>query len=115
MEKINFNYIKGDTYARGITIEGLDVPINQMYFTVKERSSDRNYVLQKKLSYGIIADEENPNRYVLLIDADDTNDLKTNFNYVFDIQIVTDTFKKTIVGGNLKLEDWDITAKRNEV
>jgi hypothetical protein len=25
------------------------------------------------------------------------------------------TVKKTIVGGNLRLDDWDITSKRNEV
>lgn len=115
MEKINFNYIKGDTYARGFRIEGLDVPIKQVYFTVKERSSDKNYVLQKTLDNGITQDEEIPNRYVLLIAADDTNDFKTNYDYVFDIQIVSDLFKKTIIGGNFRLEDWDITSKVNEV
>jgi hypothetical protein len=120
MEKINFNFIKGDTYTRGITIEGLEVPIEQMYFTVKENSSDRNYVLQKKLEQGITIDPDNPNRYILLIQADDTNNLKTKYNYVFDVQIVTipldeTIYKKTIIGGNFRLDDWDITAKRNEV
>ena len=88
MEKINFNFVKGDTYLRGFTIEGFDLPINQVYFTVKEKSTNKAYVIQKTLDNGIELDQYNPNRYVLTIDADDTNNMKTNFNYVFDIQIV---------------------------
>jgi hypothetical protein len=115
MEKINFNFVKGDTYSRGFTIEGFEHSINQVYFTVKEKTTDRNYVLQKRLTNGIELDPEVPNRYVLTIEADDTNNFKTNYNYVFDIQIVGETIKKTIIGGNLRLDDWDITSKVNEV
>lgn len=115
MKKINFNFVKGDTYSRGFTIDGLEIPINQVYFTVKEKSSDKNYVLQKRLTNGIEVDAENPNRYVLTIEADDTNNLKVNYDYVFDIQIVTESIKRTIIGGNLTLEDWDITSSVNEV
>jgi hypothetical protein len=103
-----------------IDFENFEQTIEQVYFTVKEKSSDKNYVLQKTLNNGIKPDPNVSNRYILAIDADDTNDLKVNFNYVFDIQIVTAamedmTVKKTIVGGNLRLDDWDITSKRNEV
>ena len=115
MEKINFNFVKGDTYSRGFTIEGFDFPITQVYFTVKEKPSDKNYVIQKVLNKGIELDPDVPNRYVLTIEADDTNKCKTNFNYVFDIQIVGESIKRTIIGGNLRLEDWDITSKENEV
>jgi len=115
MEKINFNFIKGDTYARAFRIEGFELPINQVYFTVKEKSDNKYYVFQKTLNNGIVKDTEYPNRYIIIIEADDTNDLKTNYEYVFDIQIVTSLVKRTIVGGNLILEDWDITSKRNEV
>jgi hypothetical protein len=115
MEKINFNFVKGDTYSRGFTIEGFEFPITQVYFTVKEKSTNKNYVIQKRLTKGIELDPEVPNRYVLTIDADDTNNMKTNFNYVFDIQIVGDSIKRTIIGGYLKLDDWDITSKENEV
>lgn len=113
MLRENISYVKGDTYSRGFTIEGYELPITQIYFTVKERSSDKEYVLQKTLNNGIEADTST--RYVLTIEADDTNDLKTNYQYVFDIQIVMGTTKKTIIGGYFKLEDWDITAKANEV
>lgn len=115
MEKINFKFIKGDTYSRGFTIEGFDYAINQVYFTVKSKTSDKNYVIQKTLTRGIEQDTENPKRYILTIEADDTNDLKVNYDYVFDIQIVGDSVKKTIIGGYLKLEDWNITSKENEV
>lgn len=115
MEKINFNYVKGDTYSRGFTIEGFEHSIKQVYFTVKEKSTDKNYVIQKRLTNGIELDPDTPNRYVLTIEADDTNNMKTNFNYVFDIEIVTDSIKRTIIGGYLKLDDWDITSKVNEV
>lgn len=115
MEKINFNFVKGDTYSRGFTIEGIEQPIKQVYFTVKEKSTNKNYAIQKMLTRGIEIDQETPNRYVLTIEADDTNNLKTNFNYVFDIEIVTESIKRTIIGGYLRLEDWDITSKENEV
>lgn len=115
MEKVNFNFVKGDTYTRGFTLENFELAIEQVYFTVKEKSSDKNYVLQKRLTNGIEVDTENPNRYVLTIEADDTNNLKVNYEYVFDIQIVTESIKKTIIGGNLTLEDWDITSSVNEV
>lgn len=115
MVKTNLNFVRGDTYSRGITLENLTLEIRDIYFTVKEKSSDRNYVLQKRLKRGIVKDPDNSNRYVLVIDADDTSSMKTNYNYVFDIEIITDAMKKTIVGGNLRLEDWDITHKLNEV
>ena len=115
MERINFNFVKGDTYSRGFTIEGFEQPIKQVYFTVKEKSTNKNYVIQKRLTKGIELDREIPNRYVLTIEADDTNNMKTNFNYVFDIQIVTESIKRTIIGGYLRLNDWDITSKENEV
>ena len=114
MEKVNFNFIKGDTYSRGFTID-IELPISQIYFTVKEKSTDKNYVLQKTLTKGIEQDPDIPNRYVLTIEADDTNNFKVNYDYVFDIQIVVSAVKKTIIGGYLTLDDWDITAKVNEV
>lgn len=120
MEKINFNFIKGDTYTRGFTIENFELTIEQVYFTVKEKSTDRMYVMQKTLNKGIELDPDASNRYILTIQADDTNDFKTNYDYVFDIEIVTtpvkgSVIKKTIIGGNLTLDDWDITSKVNEV
>lgn len=115
MERINFNFVKGDTYSRGFTIEGFEQPIKQVYFTVKEKSANKNYVIQKRLTKGIELDREIPNRYILTIEADDTNNMKTNFNYVFDVEIVTDSIKRTIIGGYLRLNDWDITSKENEV
>lgn len=119
MEKINFNFIKGDTYTRGFRIENFEHTIEQVYFTVKQKSSDRMYVLQKTLGNGIKLDPDVSNRYIITIDADDTNDLKVNYDYIFDVEIITapirgKAIKRTIIGGNLILNDWDITSERNE-
>lgn len=115
MEKVNFQFVKGDTYSRGFTIDGISQNIKEIYFTVKEKTSDKKYVMQKKLTHGIELDPLISNRYVLTISADDTNDMKANYNYVFDIEIITESIKKTIIGGNLILDDWDITSSVNEV
>ena len=115
MEKINFNFVKGDTFSKGFTLENFNLEIIEIYLTVKEKSSDKNFVLQKKLKQGIAKDPNKENRYVFTIEADDTNNFKVNYNYVFDIQIVTDSIKRTIIGGNIRLDDWDITSKVNEV
>lgn len=115
MEKINLSFNKGDTFSKGFTIENFPLNITQIYFTIKEKPSDRNFVLQKTLENGIEIDTEKENRYVLTLEADDTNDFKANSQYVYDIELVSDSYKKTIVAGYLTLEDWDITSKANEV
>jgi hypothetical protein len=73
MEKININYIKGDTFSQGFTLCNCQFEIDKIYFTVKEKTSDKNYVLQKRLGEGIEPDPETEHRYILNIDADDTN------------------------------------------
>lgn len=115
MVRVDLNFIKGDTYSRGFTIENCKFNITQIYFTVKEKPSDKNYVIQKRLNAGITQDANQDNRYVLVISPEDTDNLKTNTNYVFDIEITSAVIKKTIVGGYFKLEDWDITCEANEV
>lgn len=115
MIKTNLNFIKGDTFVQGFTISNFNLEIDKIYFTVKEKTADKNCVLQKRLNEGIEKDPEATNRYTLNIDADDTNNLKANFNYIYDIEIVSGSYKKTIIGGYLRLEDWDVTSKVNEV
>lgn len=115
MEKINFQFVKGDTYSKGFIIDGIGETIKEIYFTVKENSSDKSYVIQKKLTQGIELDPLITNRYVLTIEPNDTDNMNTNYNYVFDIEIVTESIKRTIIGGNLILDDWNITSVFNEV
>lgn len=115
MLKSNFKFIKGDTFSQGFTISNFDLDIDKLYFTVKEKTADKNYVIQKRLNNGIEKDPDTEDRYILNIDADDTNNLKTGFEYIFDIQMVSGNYKKTIIGGYLTLEDWDVTSKENEV
>lgn len=113
MEKINFSFVKGDSFVKGFTLD-VNQEIEEMYFTVKEKTSDKNYVIQKTLTTGILKDPKSTNRYILKLRAEDTNDLKVNYDYFYDIQIVTSAMKKTIMGGYLTLEDWDITSSINE-
>lgn len=115
MIKQNFKFIKGDTFSQGFTISNFDFDIDKIYFTVKEKTADKNYVIQKRLNEGIEKDPDTEDRYILNIDADDTNDLKTDFTYMYDVQIVSGKYKKTIIGGYLTLEDWNVTSKENEV
>lgn len=114
MEKVDLKFIKGDTFLKGFVIENYEPEITQLYFTVKEKTTDKKFVIQKRLNEGIKRDEDNPNRYILTIDPSDTDNLKVKTNYVYDIQLVGD-IKRTIIGGYVYLEDWDVTSKVNEV
>lgn len=117
MENVLFEFHIGDTYTRDFTLEGYSSPIDFMYFSVKKNNKDKRVVLQKTLSDGItltdeIDDEQgNPisRTYNILINAEDTEGLATDFDYPFDIEIVTDLIphmiKKTIITGTLRLKE----------
>lgn len=120
MIKTNFNFVKGDTFTKGFVVENIQIPISQIYFTVKEKTSNKQYLFQKKLNDGIVQDENNTNRYCLTIQPEDTDNLKPGIDYIFDIEIICNidsapALKKTIIGGILKLDDWDVTSRVNEV
>lgn len=117
MENVLFEYYIGDTYTRDFTIEGYSSPIDFMYFSVKKNNNDKRVVLQKTLGDGITLtdvvydEDENPisRTYNILIDADDTEGLKTDYDYPFDIEIVTTMLphpiKKTIISGIFRLKE----------
>lgn len=117
MENVLFEFYIGDTYTRDFTIEGYSSPIDFMYFSVKKNNKDKRVVLQKTLDNGItltdvIYDEnEDPvsRTYNILINADDTEGLATDYDYPFDIEIVTTliphSIKKTIMSGTLRLKE----------
>lgn len=120
MENVILEFYKGDTYTRDLTISGFYMPISKMFFTVKEKISDKNIVLQKTLKNGIsVVDEADESvTYNLLINATDTDKMKTDYDYVFDIEIhspgVKEDIKKTIITGTLRLKA-SATDTRNEV
>lgn len=114
MNNLEWTWFRGDTYEKMINISGWDKEITQMYFTMKKEEKDKDIVLQKKLGNGItkVTDDEIES-YLLVINATDTDDLLTDYGYVFDIEIVSGSIKRTIVKGTITLTT-DITQTINE-
>ena len=105
-----FEFFRGDTYSRDFTLTGWSLSIDKVYFTVKEKLTDKNAVLQKTLGNGItLMDEtEEGKTFNLSICCTDTDEMKTDFEYVFDIEIHSiledgTVIKRTIMTGTLNL------------
>lgn len=126
MENVLFEFHIGDTYTRDFTISGYSSEISNVFFSVKNSNTDKRTVYQLKLDEGItltdIQYDDDGNivsrTYNILINADDTEDMKTDFDYSFDIEIVTPgdddvDIKKTIISGILRLKS-ATTRKYNE-
>jgi len=118
MENELFELYRGDTYERNIIVLKYTSNIDEVYFSVKSKESDKRTVLQKSLNNGItLADVEDDKRtYQILINSTDTDGMKTS-DYYFDIEIITNTddkpLKKTIVKGTFRLKP-EITTTDNE-
>ena len=111
LENILFEFYRGDTYQRDFTVTGWSFPISKAFFTVKEKEEYKTAVLQKTLENGItlVSDENGVKTFNLLIDSTDTNFMKADFDYVFDIEIHSDglngeMLKKTIITGIVRLK-----------
>lgn len=114
MNNLEWTWFRGDTCEKMINISGWDKEITEMYFTMKKEEKDKDIVLQKTLENGItkVTDDETES-YLLVINATDTDDLLTDYGYVFDIEIVSGSIKRTIVKGTITLTT-DITQTINE-
>lgn len=120
IENALFEFYKGDTYSRDFTISGWNREITDVYFTVKENTDNKKYVLQKILNDGItiVDDTDGKSTYNIYIAATDTDHLKANTNYIFDVEILSKgndggIIKRTIIVGNLRVLA-DITRSYNE-
>ena len=115
MEGVTFQFYIGDTYSRYFTIENYQSEISEVYFSVKKSFNDEKTVLQKTLEDGITLTEETYDEsgniksrtYNLTIEATDTETMKPEKEYPFDIEIVTPTngipIKNTIISGTVVL------------
>lgn len=111
----NFEFYRGDTYSRNIVLENVTVPLDELYFTV--RSNDKAKVLiQKKLGRGleIVSIEDNTYRILLTIEATDTDNMQADFEYFYDLELISGSKKRTILEGTVILAT-DYTRTRNEV
>lgn len=117
MNNVIFEFHIGDTYTRDLTIDGYSAEISNVFFSVKNNNADKRVILQKRLDDGITltdvvydGDTIVSRTYNILINATDTERMKTDFEYPFDIQINTpgvgtDVIKKTIISGIFRLTD----------
>lgn len=126
MEDVIFEFYIGDTYTRDFTLAGYTDDIDEVYFTVKKNDGDKNPILQKYLDNGITLTDVQyeddgttikSRTWNILIGADDTEDMKPDVEYPFDIEIITpkdeDEIKKTIIKGIVLLKT-ATTRKWNE-
>ena len=118
MENVIFEFYIGDTYTRDIIISGYSENIDNVFFTVKKNVGDKNFVLQKTLGDGIeltdiVYDDDGTTilsrTYNVLLNANDTENMKPDTEYVFDFEIVTnetsDDIKKTVMTGIVNLKN----------
>lgn len=115
MEKVDIDLYKGQTYQRNFVISGFSLDITQLYFTVKESTDSKVVSLQKKLGDGItLMDNSNGTyTYLLEINSDDTENLKSDFEYGYDITLKSGSIKEPIVMGKFIVNPV-YTRKRDE-
>lgn len=74
-----------------------DMELDNIYFTVKKRYTDKKALIQKKLSDNTIT-SDGQGSYVITIDPEDTEDMEFG-SYEFDIEVVKlPSIKKTFIG-----------------
>lgn len=113
----NFSFVRGDTFSQNVTIRNCIEDLTEIYFTVKKTYEDRNPIIQKTLTKGGITfldKTDDEVKYNILINATDTDLMKVDTDYVYDLQLVAGTTKKTVLKGTLRLEA-DVTRTMNEV
>ena len=109
MTDVLFEFYRGDTYTRDFILKGWSFPVSNVYFTVKENVENKKACLQKTLNNGIVVADETEEGMVfnLRINSTDTDKLKADYDYVFDIEVHSDMgeeiIKKTLVTGTLRL------------
>ena len=120
MVDVIFEFYRGDTYTRDFIVKGWSLPVSNVFFTVKENVENKRANIQKTLNNGItVADvTEEGTTFNLRITSTDTDKMKTDFEYVWDIEIHSkmeeEIVKKTIATGTLVLKA-SATKTCNEV
>lgn len=87
IRNVNFSVKSGEEHYSDFT---------EIFFTVKKTTTDRDIILQKKLSDGSILQDGDV--YSFRLEPEDTNELDYG-KYVFDIELIKgDVIKQTTVG-----------------
>ena len=115
-KEFDIEFVRGDTCP--ITFNLVDGEGNELdnienaniYFTVKTGYSEPNYLFQKTLLGGTIT--KDGNKYSTTILPTDTENLDYG-RYVYDICVVSQDFKATLVIGTLTITN-EVTFVTNE-
>ena len=114
-KEFDFEFPRGDTCPVSFDIvdsEGneLDLSTSEIYFTMKKNYNTQDAILQKRKSLGGIT--VNGKTGSLVLTHDDTAELSYG-KYVYDIQIKSSTYVKTLAIGQITLTN-ESTHKSNE-
>ncbi|MGN1352219.1 MAG: hypothetical protein ACI4VE_05555 [Clostridia bacterium] len=103
--------VRGDTQALELEITDNNTPttVDSIYFTVKNDTNTDEVLFQKKLNDGISLTD---NIYNIIIDPSDTDELDYG-RYAYDIEIIKNSVKKTILVGILEISE-EVTFTNNE-
>lgn len=111
MDDVLFEFKRGRTYERDFEIQNYHDEVDKVLFTVCENEGDKNYVLRKSLGEGITLTDtgtlEDGIPYMdfnLLIDATDTDKMKVDKEYPFDIVLYSGEEKIPVINGILNLK-----------
>lgn len=114
-KEFDFEFPRGDTCPVSFEVTDskgneLDLSTSEIYFTLKKNYNTQNYILQKKKSNsGITVDGKKGS---LVLTHNDTAELNYG-NYVYDIQIKSGDYVKTLAMGTITLTN-ESTWKANE-
>jgi hypothetical protein len=105
-KEYDFEFPRGDTcpYMFELTDEKgrpLNITSSNSEITMTVRDSSKKIVFQKKLSRGEISISNA--KVSLVIEHNDTKDLKINGKYSYDIQLESGTLVKTMIVGIITL------------
>ena len=114
-KEFDFEFPRGDTQPVSFDITDsqgneLDFTDTEVYFTMKKNYNTTAYILQKKKTNGEIT--INGKKGSLVLTHNDTAELNYG-SYVYDIQVKSGDYVKTLVLGTITLTN-ESTFKANE-
>ena len=95
----NFTLVRGNSLQFRLNITEADALPDNLYFILKNKSSDTESIMQLSLNNGITK-VNNADSYDFYIPAADTGELEL-LNYIYQISILYGTDLETVVEGKL--------------
>lgn len=106
---MKISFYRGDDHLVKFRFPNFNGVIEKIYLTVK--CVDKKVILQKKLNDGI---ELENGYYVVTFIPEDTNKLPCYLKMVYDIEIITNGKKTTVIKDDFEIKE-DVTLPEDEV